>query len=111
MNYDTVVLITYGNCKGFRVFKAFLPQSDVSEEDLQRRKEYLKQQRDRLLALKRQERENQLKQFERTTASGRPKSSIAANRVRLGRLDQFLETNSWRLHSNYQKLAPLNQKI
>lgn len=57
---------------------------EVSAEDMERRKEYLKQQRDRLLAMKQEERMKQLKEYETTSSSGRPKSSYAANRAMSG---------------------------
>lgn len=50
----------------------------MSSEEAKRRQEYLKQQRDKLLALKKQEREKMLQQYERTN---RPKSARAAQKL------------------------------
>ncbi|KAF2364319.1 ADP-ribosylation factor-like 2-binding protein domain [Trinorchestia longiramus] len=57
---------------------------EVGEEDLARRKEYLKQQRDKLLALKQEQRMKQLKDFEAGSSSSRPKSSFAAKKAMAG---------------------------
>ncbi|XP_069688630.1 cilia- and flagella-associated protein 36 isoform X2 [Periplaneta americana] len=53
-------------------------QSEVDEEELLRRQEYLKAQRDKLLALKKQEREKQLKAVEVGNTRQRPRSAKAA---------------------------------
>ncbi|CAL4073853.1 unnamed protein product [Meganyctiphanes norvegica] len=53
----------------------------IDPEELRRRQEYLKAQRDKLLALKQQEREKQLAAFEESSPQKRPKSSRAARRV------------------------------
>ena len=50
---------------------------EVDPEELERRTEFLKSQRDKLLALKKQERERQLQNAEKTSTS-RPKSARAA---------------------------------
>lgn len=50
--------------------------TEVSPDEARRRQDYLKQQRDRLLALKKQEREKMLQHYE-----GRPRSSRAAQRA------------------------------
>ena len=47
--------------------------SQVDEESLARRTAYLKQQRDKLLAMKKAEREKQLAEAEASQGSNRPK--------------------------------------
>ncbi|XP_037794873.1 cilia- and flagella-associated protein 36-like [Penaeus monodon] len=60
-------------------------QSDqIDPESIRRRAEYLKEQRDKLLALKQQEREKQLAAFEESAPQKRPKSSRAARKVLAG---------------------------
>ncbi|XP_042870579.1 cilia- and flagella-associated protein 36-like isoform X2 [Penaeus japonicus] len=60
-------------------------QSDeIDPESLRRRAEYLKEQRDKLLALKQKEREKQLAAFEESAPQKRPKSSRAARKVLAG---------------------------
>jgi len=51
---------------------------EVDEESLARRTAYLKQQRDKLLAMKKAEREKQLAEAEASQGSNRPKSARAA---------------------------------
>lgn len=51
---------------------------DVDEAELKRRTEFLKAQRDKLLALKREEREKQLAEAEKSQMKSRPKSARAA---------------------------------
>ena len=46
--------------------------------ELERRKEFLKKQRDKLLAMKKEEREKQLKEAEKENLRSRPKSARAA---------------------------------
>ncbi|XP_068249619.1 cilia- and flagella-associated protein 36 [Palaemon carinicauda] len=61
------------------------PRSDeIDPDELRRRQEYLKEQRDKLLAMKRQEREKQLAAYEGSETTKRPKSSRAARRVLAG---------------------------
>ncbi|XP_054712662.1 cilia- and flagella-associated protein 36-like isoform X1 [Uloborus diversus] len=54
--------------------------TEVSQEEARRRQEYLKQQRDKLLALKKQEREKLLQNYEKSS-SDRPRSARAAKRM------------------------------
>ncbi|XP_076042512.1 cilia- and flagella-associated protein 36 [Oratosquilla oratoria] len=61
-----------------------VPQTTIDPEELRKRQEYLKSQRDRLLALKKQEREKQLAEFEHNSSQKRPKSSRAARRALSG---------------------------
>ncbi|KAK7074745.1 Cilia- and flagella-associated protein 36 [Halocaridina rubra] len=56
-------------------------KTTIDPEELRRRQEYLKEQRDKLLALKQQEREKQLAAYETSVPQKRPKSSKAAHRV------------------------------
>uniref|UniRef100_A0A2L2YL77 Cilia- and flagella-associated protein 36 n=2 Tax=Parasteatoda tepidariorum TaxID=114398 RepID=A0A2L2YL77_PARTP len=56
-------------------------QTEVSPEEAKRRQEYLRQQRDKLLALKKQEREKLLQKYESDSAGGRPRSARAAQRA------------------------------
>lgn len=58
--------------------------NEIDPESLRRRAEYLKEQRDKLLALKQQEREKQLAAFEESAPQKRPKSSRAARKVLAG---------------------------
>ncbi|XP_076325683.1 cilia- and flagella-associated protein 36-like [Tachypleus tridentatus] len=53
----------------------------VEPQDFEARQQYLRQQRDKLLALKRQEREKKLSNYEKTSTQKRPKSSQAARSV------------------------------
>nr|XP_053652784.1 cilia- and flagella-associated protein 36-like [Cherax quadricarinatus] len=55
--------------------------TEVNPEELKKRQEYLKAQRDKLLALKQEEREKQLAAFEKSEPQKRPKSSRAARKV------------------------------
>ena len=56
----------------------------MTEEELGRRTEYLKQQRDKLLAMKKQERQKQLATYTEQQPKDRPTSSRAARRVTAG---------------------------
>ncbi|XP_066946316.1 cilia- and flagella-associated protein 36 isoform X2 [Macrobrachium rosenbergii] len=58
--------------------------NEIDPEELRRRQEYLKEQRDKLLAMKKQEREKQLAAYEGSETQKRPKSSRAARRVLAG---------------------------
>ncbi len=51
---------------------------DIDPAELQKRTEFLKAQRDKLLAMKRAEREKQLEEVEKTQSRARPKSARAA---------------------------------
>ncbi|XP_013774493.2 cilia- and flagella-associated protein 36-like, partial [Limulus polyphemus] len=53
----------------------------VKPQEFEARQEYLRQQRDKLLELKRREREKRLSNYEKTTTQKRPKSSRAARSV------------------------------
>ncbi|KAL9953662.1 hypothetical protein ACROYT_G041113 [Oculina patagonica] len=57
---------------------------EITEEELKRREAYLKQQRDKLLALKQQEREKSLTKYTEQQPKARPTSSRAARRVTAG---------------------------
>lgn len=59
-------------------------QKEITEEELQRRAAYLKQQRDKLLALKKEEREKSLTKYTEQQPKARPTSSRAAHRVTAG---------------------------
>lgn len=56
-----------------------------SPAELQKREEYLKQQRDKLLALKKKERNKNLSTFTEEQAKSRPKSARAAREVTAGK--------------------------
>ncbi|XP_063883096.1 cilia- and flagella-associated protein 36-like [Scylla paramamosain] len=60
--------------------------SGIDPEDLRRRQEYLKSQRDKLLQMKQKEREKQLQDFEEND-NKRPQSATAARRALDGGLD------------------------
>ncbi|KAL7632530.1 UNVERIFIED_CONTAM: hypothetical protein RMT77_017147 [Armadillidium vulgare] len=60
------------------------PASQISPEEVAKRQEYLRQQRDKLLEMKRQEREKQLSAFEESAPQSRPKSSKAARKAMKG---------------------------
>ena len=53
------------------------PNAEVDEGELKRRTEFLKAQRDKLLAMKKEERERQLADAEKSAAKTRPKSARA----------------------------------
>jgi len=55
--------------------------SDMTEDDMAKRIEYLKQQRDRLLAMKKNEREKQLDQYSKTESKKRPTSARVARQA------------------------------
>lgn len=57
---------------------------EVSEEEMKRRAAYLKQQRDKLMDLKRQEREKNLTKYTEQQPKARPTSSRAARQVTAG---------------------------
>lgn len=57
---------------------------EISEEEMKRRAAYLKQQRDKLMDLKRQEREKNLAKYTEQQPKARPTSSRAARRVTAG---------------------------
>lgn len=64
--------------------EAYQSNEEIDPEELARRTAFLKTQRDKLLALKKAEREKQLAEVEATVAKSRPKSAKAA-RSALGR--------------------------
>jgi len=53
----------------------------MTEDDMAKRVEYLKQQRDHLLALKKAEREKQLDQYSKTESKKRPTSARVARQA------------------------------
>ena len=53
----------------------------MSEDDMAKRIEYLKQQRDRLLAMKKNERKKQLDQYSKTESKKRPTSARVARQA------------------------------
>ena len=55
-----------------------LADSNINPDELQKRTEYLKAQRDKLLAMKKAEREKQLAEVEQQQLRSRPKSARAA---------------------------------
>ena len=55
-----------------------LAESKIDPEELKKRTEYLKEQRDKLLAMKKSEREKQLVEAEQQNLRSRPKSAKAA---------------------------------
>ncbi|XP_038206498.1 cilia- and flagella-associated protein 36 [Zerene cesonia] len=63
-------------------------KAEVSEEELKARQEYLKQQRDKLLALKKHVRERQLDAVEIETSSGGGEGSQKAQRPKSARMAQ-----------------------
>ena len=52
--------------------------SDIDEAELKRRTDFLKAQRDKLLAMKKEERDKQLAEAEKQQMKSRPKSARAA---------------------------------
>ena len=52
--------------------------AEIDEAELKRRTDFLKAQRDKLLAMKKEEREKQLAEVEKAQAKTRPKSAKAA---------------------------------
>lgn len=59
----------------------------VSPEEIKKRQAYLRQQRDKLLAMKRSEREKMLETTQQENAVARPKSSRAARSAFTGKVD------------------------
>lgn len=57
------------------------PQVEVTPLDMEKRQQYLRQQRDRILAMKKQERSRRLSDADQATAQARPRSSRAARKV------------------------------
>ena len=69
----------------FHSYFDFLSQTqEITPEEVKRRAEYLKQQRDKLLALKRQEREKSLTKYTEQQPKARLTSARAARRVTAG---------------------------
>ena len=66
----------------------------MSEDDMAKRVEYLKQQRDRLLALKKSEREKQLNQYEKSEPRKRPTSARVARQAVAGKPIQAPEVSA-----------------
>lgn len=66
----------------------------ITPEDMKRRAEYLKQQRDKLLALKKQEREKSLTEYTEQQPKARPTTSRAARRVTAGEQVESLASKS-----------------
>eukprot|EP00058_Branchiostoma_floridae_P027944 XP_002613435.1 hypothetical protein BRAFLDRAFT_84560 [Branchiostoma floridae] len=62
------------------------------DDELKRRQEHLRQQRDKLMAMKKKEREKQLQQYNQT--NNRPKSSKMAERVAAGKMESVQPTPS-----------------
>ena len=62
----------------------FSQPTEINPDDLLKRQAYLRQQRDKLLEMKRQEREKQLQSYEQSHKQARPKSSRAARRAMKG---------------------------
>lgn len=54
------------------------PAEDINQEELAKRTDFLKNQRDKLLAMKKAEREKQLEEVEQKQMKSRPKSARAA---------------------------------
>ncbi|XP_057315377.1 cilia- and flagella-associated protein 36-like [Hydractinia symbiolongicarpus] len=61
------------------------PMAQATEEDLKKRAEYLKQQRDKLLAMKKQEREKQLSEYTKSQPK-RPSSARVAKQAVTGEI-------------------------
>ena len=61
-----------------KVIADALADSNIDPDELQKRTEYLKEQRDKLLAMKKAEREKQLAEVEQQQMKSRPKSARAA---------------------------------
>lgn len=66
---------------------AAAPDRTVSAEEIAKRQAYLRQQRDKLLAMKRTERQKLLDSSEKRESSRRPKSSRAARSAFAGKVD------------------------
>ncbi|XP_066279313.1 cilia- and flagella-associated protein 36-like isoform X2 [Branchiostoma lanceolatum] len=62
------------------------------DDELKRRQEHLRQQRDKLMAMKKKEREKQLQQYNQT--NNRPKSSKLAEQVAAGKMESVQPTPS-----------------
>ncbi|XP_043235434.1 cilia- and flagella-associated protein 36-like [Amphibalanus amphitrite] len=63
------------------------PEAKISAEEVAKRQAYLRQQRDKLLAMKRTERQKLLDSSEKREATKRPKSSRAARSAFAGKVD------------------------
>ena len=63
------------------------PEGKISAEEIAKRQAYLRQQRDKLLAMKRTERSKLLESSEKREATKRPKSSRAARSAFAGKVD------------------------
>ena len=67
----------------------FQATSDVDSAELKKREEYLKKQREKILAMKQQERQKSLNEYTASNATGakaRPKSARAAKQVTAGKI-------------------------
>ncbi|XP_078593725.1 cilia- and flagella-associated protein 36-like isoform X2 [Branchiostoma floridae x Branchiostoma japonicum] len=69
-----------------------LSAAGPGDDELKRRQEHLRQQRDKLMAMKKKEREKQLQQYNQT--NNRPKSSKMAERVAAGKMESVQPTPS-----------------
>lgn len=67
---------------------------EISPEEMKKRTEYLKQQRDKLLALKKQERERSLTKYTEQQPKARPTTAKAAQRVTSGEQVEPLASES-----------------
>ncbi|XP_023236427.1 cilia- and flagella-associated protein 36-like [Centruroides sculpturatus] len=56
-------------------------KTEVNPEEVKKRQEYLRKQRDRLMSMKKEERKKQLVKYTQETGGSRPKSSRAAQRA------------------------------
>ena len=70
------------------------PEGKISPEEIAKRQAYLRQQRDKLLAMKRTERQKLLDSSEKREASKRPKSSRAARSAFAGKTTKTLDAKT-----------------
>ncbi|XP_019643884.1 PREDICTED: cilia- and flagella-associated protein 36-like isoform X1 [Branchiostoma belcheri] len=79
------------------------------DDELKRRQEHLRQQRDKLMAMKKKEREKQLQQYNQT--NNRPKSSKVAEQVAAGKMESVQPTPSTEDSKKLQMRLTLAERL
>jgi len=88
-----------------------IPSGGGTQEDIQRRREYLQAQRDKLVALKKREREKQFEKQEGESKSQRPKSARAAKIALTSPAESNLDQNEKQLAARRALAERLKQEL
>ncbi|XP_019643885.1 PREDICTED: cilia- and flagella-associated protein 36-like isoform X2 [Branchiostoma belcheri] len=86
-----------------------LSAAGPGDDELKRRQEHLRQQRDKLMAMKKKEREKQLQQYNQT--NNRPKSSKVAEQVAAGKMESVQPTPSTEDSKKLQMRLTLAERL